>query len=137
MQVLQLASPDHQQQLEPTKESLQCAVHMLDLLNDLCYYESPEQVTWLKELELVRVLANCHPALQSRKEFAQLVTNITMLNKPELKQVSLGLFMGIIENDMLFGIMFENFLKSEQAQLKEEGVVFLTKFLAHLQRLLE
>ena len=137
MQVLQLASPDHQQQLEPTKESLQCAVHMLDLLNDLCYYESPEQVTWLKELELVRVLANCHPALQSRKEFAQLVTNITMLNKPELKQVSLGLFMGIIENDMLFGIMFENFLKSEQAPLKEEGVVFLTKFLAHLQRLLE
>ena len=33
--------------------------------------------------------------------------------------------------------MMENFVKSEQAPFREEGVVFLAKFLAHLESLLQ
>ena len=66
---------------------------------------------WLKSFDLVAVLSNCHSSLQQKIEFAQLVTNMTMLNKPELQTLSLDYFQSILDSQIL-EIMMENFVKN-------------------------
>lgn len=116
--------------------AVECAETTLMLLNDFFYYEFESQVTHLQRIKIVETLNGCTPEIQCKREFAQLITNMTMLNTPELVQVGTNIMLDIFETSLV-EVMIENFLKSEQMLLQLEGAIFLSKFVIHLNKLCE
>ena len=63
----------------------------MQLLTEFFYYEEEMQVIWLAKLDIVGALRECQPACKSLPSYAVLLSNMMLLDKSELRGVTVDI----------------------------------------------
>ena len=89
----------------------------------------------LSKLDFVAELAQCSEVIFAKKNFAVLLINMIMLEKPELQRISIDLFTKLCDANFT-SIILTNFLSpSKPLEYRIEGVVFVSKVIGMLSKL--